>query len=120
MIFIDLFSPGGIGDGQVTHVGMVEYIEEMVVALVQGNGEPDPTVVTPTRKSTAPGIIRQRLEIFGHPLVVPATVPISGITALQAVRDHGAVEDGQIAAGGLYATLTSAGAIVPRNSGHPF
>ena len=62
MIFIDLFSPGGIGDGQVTHVGMVEYIEEMVVALVQGNGEPDPTVVTPTRKSTAPGIIRQRLR----------------------------------------------------------
>ena len=48
-----------------------------------------------------------------------ATVPISGITALQAVRDHGAVEDGQIAAGGLYATLTSGATKVPRNSGHP-
>jgi hypothetical protein len=50
MIFIDLFGPGGIGHGQVTHVGIVETIEGVTegsaIGIVQGNGEPDPSLIT--------------------------------------------------------------------------
>jgi hypothetical protein len=48
MVFIDLFGPGGIGHGQVTHVGIVESIEGDAVNIIQGNGDPDPSVVTRT------------------------------------------------------------------------
>jgi hypothetical protein len=48
MIFIDLFGPDGVGHGQVTHVGIVEYVEGTTVAIVKGNGKPDPSIVTRT------------------------------------------------------------------------
>jgi hypothetical protein len=48
MIFIDLFGPDGIGHGQVTHVGILESINGDELIIVQGNGKPDPTVVTRT------------------------------------------------------------------------
>ena len=31
MIFIDLFGPDGVGHGQVTHVGIVEYVDGSTV-----------------------------------------------------------------------------------------
>jgi hypothetical protein len=62
MIFIDLFGPDGIGHGQVTHVGILESINGDELTIVQGNGKPDPTVVTrttyhlgvPSRLDTSP------------------------------------------------------------------
>jgi CHAP domain len=48
MVFIDLFGPEGIGHGQVTHVGIVESIDGDAVNIIQGNGDPDPSVVTRT------------------------------------------------------------------------
>lgn len=51
MVFIDLFGPDGIGHGQVTHVGIVESIgDDGSLVILQGNGEPDPSVVTRTDK----------------------------------------------------------------------
>jgi hypothetical protein len=47
MIFIDLFGPE-LGHGQVSHVGIVEYLEGQTIGIIQGNGEPDPSVVTRT------------------------------------------------------------------------
>jgi hypothetical protein len=47
MIFIDLFGPE-IGHGQVTHVGIVEKITGDEILIVQGNGAPDPSVITET------------------------------------------------------------------------
>jgi hypothetical protein len=38
MIFIDLFRPGGIGHGQVTHVSIVEYVNGSTAGILQGNG----------------------------------------------------------------------------------
>jgi len=57
MIFIDLFGPDGVGHGQVTHVGLVEYVDGSTVGIVQGNGEPDPTVITRTTYELADGYI---------------------------------------------------------------
>jgi hypothetical protein len=61
MIFIDLFGPGGIGHGQVTHVGIVETIEGLTegspIDIVQGNGEPDPSVITRTTYHLGDGYI---------------------------------------------------------------
>jgi hypothetical protein len=62
MIFIDLFGPDGVGHGQVTHVGILESINGDELTIVQGNGKPDPTVVTrttyhlgvPSRLDTSP------------------------------------------------------------------
>lgn len=48
MIFIDLFGPDGNGHGQPTPVGIVESIDGDVLTIVQGNGDPDPSVVTRT------------------------------------------------------------------------
>jgi hypothetical protein len=48
MIFIDLFGPDGIGHGQVTHVGIVESVIGDEIVIIQGNGKPDPSVVTRT------------------------------------------------------------------------
>ena len=53
MVFIDLFGPGGIGHGQVTHVGIVESIDGDAVNIIQGNGDPDPSVVTRTTYHTS-------------------------------------------------------------------
>jgi hypothetical protein len=57
MIFIDLFGPDGIGHGQVTHVGIVEYVEGTTVGIVQGNGKPDPSVITRTTYHLGDGYI---------------------------------------------------------------
>jgi hypothetical protein len=61
MIFIDLFGPGGIGHGQVTHVGIVETIEGLTegsaIGIVQGNGQPDPSVITRTTYHLSDGYI---------------------------------------------------------------
>jgi hypothetical protein len=61
MIFIDLFGPGGIGHGQVTHVGIVETVEGLTegstIAIVQGNGAPDPSVITRTTYHLGDGYI---------------------------------------------------------------
>jgi hypothetical protein len=57
MIFIDLFGPGGIGHGQVTHVGIVEYIDGSTLGIVQGNGKPDPSVITRTTYELGNGYI---------------------------------------------------------------
>jgi hypothetical protein len=61
MIFIDLFGPDGIGHGQVTHVGIVETVEGLaegsVIGIVQGNGEPDPSVITRTTYHLGDGFI---------------------------------------------------------------
>jgi hypothetical protein len=57
MIFIDLFGPGGIGNGQVTHVGIVEYVDGSTVGIVQGNGAPDPSVITRTTYELGDGYI---------------------------------------------------------------
>jgi hypothetical protein len=61
MIFIDLFGPGGIGHGQVTHVGIVESIEGLTagsaIGIVQGNGEPAASVVTRTTYHLGDGYI---------------------------------------------------------------
>jgi CHAP domain len=57
MVFIDLFGPGGIGHGQVTHVGIVESIDGDAVNIIQGNGEPDPSVVTRTAYHLGDGYI---------------------------------------------------------------
>jgi hypothetical protein len=57
MIFIDLFGPDGIGHGQVTHVGIVEYVDGSTVGIVQGNGKPDPTVITRTTYELGDGYI---------------------------------------------------------------
>lgn len=48
MIFIDLFGPDGVGHGQVTHVGIVEAISGDELTIIQGNGKPDPSLVTRT------------------------------------------------------------------------
>ena len=53
MIFIDLFGPDGVGHGQVTHVGIVEYVEGSTVGIVQGNGKPAPSVITRTTSRQA-------------------------------------------------------------------
>jgi hypothetical protein len=53
MVFIDHFGPGGIGHGQVTHVGIVESIDGDAVNIIQGNGDPDPSVVTRTTYHTS-------------------------------------------------------------------
>jgi hypothetical protein len=57
MIFIDLFGPDGIGHGQVTHVGIVEYLDGVTVGIVQGNGQPDPRVITRTTYELGDGYI---------------------------------------------------------------
>ena len=38
----------GYGHGQPTHVGIVESINGDELTIVQGNGDPDPSVVTHT------------------------------------------------------------------------
>jgi hypothetical protein len=57
MIFIDLFGPDGIGHGQVTHVGIVEHVEGTTVGIVQGNGKPDPSVITRTTYELGDGFV---------------------------------------------------------------
>jgi CHAP domain len=57
MIFIDLFGPDGIGHGQVTHVGIVESINGDEISIIQGNGEPDPSVITRTTYHLGDGYI---------------------------------------------------------------
>jgi hypothetical protein len=57
MIFIDLFGPDGIGHGQVTHVGILESINGDELTIVQGNGKPDPTVVTRTTYHLGDGYV---------------------------------------------------------------
>jgi hypothetical protein len=61
MIFIDLFGPGGISHGQVTHVGIVETSEGLAegsaIGIVQGNGESDPSVITRTAYHLGDGYI---------------------------------------------------------------
>jgi hypothetical protein len=57
MIFIDLFGPDGVGHGQVTHVGIVEYVDGSTVGIVQGNGKPDPSVITRTTYELGDGYI---------------------------------------------------------------
>jgi hypothetical protein len=57
MIFIDLFGPDGVGHGQVTHVGIVEYVDGSTVGIVQGNGKPDPSVITRTTYQLGDGYI---------------------------------------------------------------
>jgi hypothetical protein len=61
MIFIDLFGPGGVGHGQVTHVGIVETVEGIAegstIGIVQGNGKPDPSVITRTTYHLCDGFI---------------------------------------------------------------
>jgi hypothetical protein len=61
MIFIDLFGPDGLGHGQVTHVGIVESIEGLTegstIGIVQGNGAPDPSVITRTTYHLGDGYI---------------------------------------------------------------
>jgi hypothetical protein len=42
LVFIDLFGPGGVGHGQVTHVAILESVEGDVLTVIQGNGAPDP------------------------------------------------------------------------------
>jgi hypothetical protein len=54
MIFIDLFGPE-LGHGQVSHVGIVEYIDGQTIGIIQGNGEPDPSVVTRTTYTLGDG-----------------------------------------------------------------
>lgn len=56
-VFIDLFGPGGIGHGQVTHVGIVESVTGDELVIIQGNGKPDPTVVTRTTHTLGDGYI---------------------------------------------------------------
>ena len=46
MVFIDLFGPGGIGHGQVTHVGIVESIDGDEFTSIEGNAAPMSEVVT--------------------------------------------------------------------------
>lgn len=48
LAFIDLFGPDGIGHGQATHVGIVESVDGNDLTVLQGNGQPDPSVVTRT------------------------------------------------------------------------
>jgi hypothetical protein len=57
MIFIDLFGPDGIGHGQVTHVGIVEYVDGDTIGIIQGNGERDPSVVTRTTYEIGDGFV---------------------------------------------------------------
>ena len=57
MIFIDLFGPDGVGHGQLTHVGIVEDVEGATVGIVQGNGKPDPSVITRTTYELGDGYI---------------------------------------------------------------
>jgi hypothetical protein len=57
MMFIDLFGPGGIGHGQVTHVGIVESIDGDAVNIIQDNGDPDPSMVTRTTYHLGDGYI---------------------------------------------------------------
>jgi hypothetical protein len=57
MIFIDLFGPGGIGHGQVTHVGIVESVTGDELVIIQGNGKPDPSVVTRTTYKIGDGFV---------------------------------------------------------------
>lgn len=57
MVFIDLFGPDGIGHGQVTHVGIVESIDGSAIGIIQGNGDPDPSVVTRTTYHLGDGFI---------------------------------------------------------------
>lgn len=57
MIFIDLFGPDGVGHGQVTHVGEVEYVDGSTVGIVQGNGKPDASVITRTTYEVGDGYI---------------------------------------------------------------
>jgi hypothetical protein len=57
MVFIDLFGPGGIGHGQVIHVGIVESIDGDAVNIIQGNGDPDPSMVTRTTYHLGDGYI---------------------------------------------------------------
>jgi hypothetical protein len=57
IVFIDLFGPGGIGHGQVTHVAILEAIDGDVLTVIQGNGEPDPSVITRTTYEMGAGYI---------------------------------------------------------------
>jgi hypothetical protein len=57
MIFIDLFGPDGVGHGQVTHVGIVESVTGDELVIIQGNGKPDPTVVTRTTYKIGDGFV---------------------------------------------------------------
>jgi hypothetical protein len=57
MIFIDLFGPDGIGHGQVTHVGIVESVTGDELTIIQGNGKPDPSVVTRTTYKIGDGFV---------------------------------------------------------------
>jgi hypothetical protein len=56
-IFIDLFGPNGVGHGQITHVVIVESVEGDVLHVIQGNGEPDPSVVTRTTYKIGDGYV---------------------------------------------------------------
>lgn len=57
MVFIDLFGPDGVGHGQVTHVGIVETISGDEITVIQGNGKPDPSVITRTAYELGDGYI---------------------------------------------------------------
>jgi hypothetical protein len=57
IVFIDLFGPDEMGHGQVTHVGIVETINGDEIQIVQGNGKPDPTVITRTTYELGDGYI---------------------------------------------------------------
>jgi CHAP domain len=57
MIFIDLFGPNGIGHGQVTHVGIVASVTGDELVIIQGNGKPDPSVVTRTTYKIGDGFV---------------------------------------------------------------
>jgi hypothetical protein len=57
IVFIDLFGPGGVGHGQVTHVAILEAIDGDVLTVIQGNGEPDPSVITRTTYKVSDGYV---------------------------------------------------------------
>jgi hypothetical protein len=57
LVFIDLFGPGGVGHGQVTHVAILESVEGDELHIIQGNGDPDRSVVTRTTYRNGDGFV---------------------------------------------------------------
>ena len=57
LVFIDLFGPGGVGHGQVTHVAILESVQGDELHIIQGNGDPDPSVVTRTTYRIGDGFV---------------------------------------------------------------
>jgi hypothetical protein len=49
LVFIDLFGPGGVGNGQISHVGIVESVEGDTIHTVEGNADDSGLVTRQTR-----------------------------------------------------------------------